>query len=71
MDIVAEYAKWVVVLNEGEKLCEGPPREVFSQIKLLETAYLKPPMIFSLFHALNLPPVLTVDEAYNFIKKVT
>ncbi|MEM1589968.1 MAG: energy-coupling factor transporter ATPase [Candidatus Bathyarchaeia archaeon] len=75
MNLVAEYAEQVIVLRNGEILCEGTPKEVFAQSELLEKTYLRPPQITRL--ALKLPEyrnifgaALTVDEMYNTIVKL-
>ena len=30
MELVAEYASWVIVMHDGRVLLDGPPRQVFS-----------------------------------------
>ncbi|MEM3703475.1 MAG: energy-coupling factor transporter ATPase [Candidatus Bathyarchaeia archaeon] len=75
MNLAAEYAERVIVLRNGEILCEGTPKEVFAQTEVLEKTYLRAPQITRL--ALKLPEyneifgtVLTVDEMYNAIVKL-
>lgn len=69
MNLAAEYSERVIVLKEGEILCEGSPREVFLQTETLEKTYLKPPQITRLAQRLAeygiSGTVLTVDEMYN------
>ncbi|MFQ6080503.1 MAG: ABC transporter ATP-binding protein [Candidatus Bathyarchaeia archaeon] len=69
MNLAAEYSERVIVLKDGEILCEGPPGEVFSQVEMLEKTYLEPPQITRLAQRLTefgIPStLLTVDEMYN------
>lgn len=53
MDIVAHYAKRVVVMNDGNVLTDGTVKEVFSNPGLLEKANVKPPQITRLAQSLN------------------
>jgi energy-coupling factor transport system ATP-binding protein len=74
MNLAAEYSERVVVLKNGEILCEGPPRKVFLQTETLEKTYLKPPQITRFAQKLTQygisDAVLTVDEMYNMLVKV-
>lgn len=75
MNLVAEYAKRIVVLRNGEILCDGPTREVFSQSELLGTTYLRPPQVTrlgQLLSAYGIPgDVLTVDEMRSILAQLT
>ncbi|HBI55407.1 MAG TPA: energy-coupling factor ABC transporter ATP-binding protein, partial [Firmicutes bacterium] len=53
MDIVAEYAKRVVVMTGGRVLSEGSVQEVFAQTELLEKANIKPPQVTRLAQRLE------------------
>ncbi|MDD2281966.1 MAG: ATP-binding cassette domain-containing protein [Eubacteriales bacterium] len=53
MDIVAEYAKRVVVMTGGRVLSEGSVQEVFAQTDLLEKANIKPPQVTRLAQRLE------------------
>ncbi|WP_170138237.1 energy-coupling factor ABC transporter ATP-binding protein [Anaerobacterium chartisolvens] len=53
MDIVAQYAKRVVVMNDGKVLTDGTVKEVFANPELLEQANVKPPQITRLAQALK------------------
>lgn len=68
MDIVAEYAKRVVVMNGGRVLSEGSVKEVFSKANLLEEANIKPPQITRLAQSLEgegfTNNVISADELY-------
>jgi len=48
MNLVALYAKRVVVLRQGEKILDGPTHEVFRETEILKTAYIKSPQIYRL-----------------------
>jgi energy-coupling factor transport system ATP-binding protein len=73
MDLVCEYAKRVIVMNDGRILTEGSPREVFTKAEILREAFLAQPVIMDLFSLLrrdySLPAsILTVDEAVTVLK---
>jgi energy-coupling factor transport system ATP-binding protein len=53
MDIVAEYAKRVVVMHEGKIVTQGTVKEVFAQSGKLLEANIKPPQITRLAQALG------------------
>jgi energy-coupling factor transporter ATP-binding protein EcfA2 len=48
MDLVAQFARRVVVMHAGNILSEGPPMRVFSELPLLRQASLSQPDIYSL-----------------------
>jgi energy-coupling factor transport system ATP-binding protein len=73
MDLVCEYAKRVIVMNDGIILTEGSPREVFAKADILREAFLAQPVVMELFDRLRkdfpMPEsVLTVDEAVAVLK---
>lgn len=79
VNLVQEYADKVFVMDEGNIIGCGTPREIFSDKILLEKAHLKLPLITQLFEKLNENDIikiennnypLTVDEAYRKIKKL-
>lgn len=53
MDIVARYARRVVVMVDGRILADGPTRKVLRQRDLLGRAHLKPPSIVGLSQLLS------------------
>lgn len=69
MDIVAQYAKRVVVMNDGKVLTEGTVKEAFSNPELLEKANVMPPQITRLAQSLKRygfrNDVITSDEMYE------
>jgi energy-coupling factor transporter ATP-binding protein EcfA2 len=77
MELIAEYAKRLVVMRGGKMLLDGSTRNVFSQPKVLQESSIKPPQITTLGQSLSkyrVPPdVLTVEEMETIlaIKKVS
>ena len=77
MELIAEYAKRLVVMKSGKMLLDGSTRNVFSQPKMLQESSIKPPQITSLGQALSkysVPPdILSVEEMETIltIKKVS
>lgn len=64
MDLVAEFAKRVIVMGTGEVLLDGTPKEVYSQPEILAKTFVRPPQIARLgleMHWKDLP--MTVAEA--------
>lgn len=74
MNIVAQYARRVVALAQGQVLADGTTREVFSQPDLLAKTFVKPPQITSLAQSLDgygFPKdILAVDEMYQAFREV-
>ena len=69
MRVVAEYAKRVIVMNEGKVVMDGTPYEVFSHKEELEKIYIRPPSVYELSLRLRdtgMKETLTVNE---FIKE--
>ena len=69
MKLVAEFARQVLVLDQGRTLAYGPTRQLFQQEAILRQAFLAPPPITAL--ARRMRPYglrgdsLTVDEFYQ------
>lgn len=62
MQLVAEWASRVIVLNKGRVIADTTPFDLFSDETLLRTASLVEPQIVTLCHCLKLNPVeLTID----------
>ena len=77
MEDVAEYAKRLLVMNNGQIIMDDTPREIFKAYKDLETIGLSAPQVTYIAHALAergfLPydtNVMTVEEAKKEILKV-
>lgn len=70
MDIVAQYAKRVIVMNEGEMLLQGRTRDVFAQENVLKQAHLDVPFVTRWSNRLQ-KTLLSVAEAQRvFVKEV-
>ena len=73
MEDVARYVSRLVVMNHGEKVFDGTPREVFRHYKELEAMGLAAPQITYVVHALRergIPvdeDITTVEEARDAI----
>lgn len=73
MEDVARYADRLLVMNHGEKVFDGTPREVFSHYKELEAMGLAAPQVTYLVHNLKArgiavdESITTVDEAREAI----
>ncbi|QQK06954.1 energy-coupling factor ABC transporter ATP-binding protein [Miniphocaeibacter halophilus] len=69
MDIVAEYAKWLVVMHQGEIIIEGTLKDVYSETKKLEKASLKPPQVTRIAQSLSKygfkKDIINVEEFYT------
>ena len=57
MQLVADWATRVIVLEQGRILADLPPRELFSQPELLQRARLRPPQITELGIELGMSPL--------------
>lgn len=75
MEDIARYVERIIVMNQGEKLFDGVPKEVFSHYKELEAIGLAAPQITYIMHALKEKGLeadtsaITVEEARNSILK--
>lgn len=75
MEDIARYVERILVMNQGEKVFDGAPKEVFSHYKELEAIGLAAPQITYIMHALRENGLwtdltaITVEEAKNSILK--
>ncbi len=73
MELAAEYASRVIILNHGKVILDGPPHEVFTQIEKLREAFLRPPQVTLLAEKLSkygIPKgILTVDTMYKCLEE--
>ena len=75
MEDVASYVERIIVLNRGEKMLDGTPREVFRHYKELEKVGLAAPQVTYVMHELkergfDLPPdATTIKEAADEIMR--
>lgn len=68
MELVAEYARWVIVMHDGRVLLDGPPRQVFARTEELRSTAISPPPVTRLGLTLGLDPLpITVPEARDAI----
>jgi energy-coupling factor transport system ATP-binding protein len=76
MEDIARYADRIMVMNHGEKIFDGAPKEVFRHYKELEKVGLAAPQVTYIVHALRehgVPvseDVTTVAEAKAAILEV-
>lgn len=76
MEDIARYADRLMVMNHGEKVFDGPPREVFRHYRELETMGLAAPQVTYIVHGLRergVPidqDITTVEEAREAIVKL-
>lgn len=76
MEDIAKYVDRLIVMNRGEKMFDGTPKEVFAHYKELETVGLAAPQVTYIMHALREKgfPVdetaTTIDEAVEEIMKI-
>lgn len=72
MQLVAQYAKRVILMGKGSIMADGGPREVLSQSSLLAETYLKPPQITCLAQKLanyGIPEnIISVDELLEVLR---
>jgi cobalt/nickel transport system ATP-binding protein len=74
-EAIPELADRIIVINHGEKLCEGKTSEVLQDKKMLEASGLEPPTIVDLFGELKAQGYisevpLTVAEAKEILLKL-
>ena len=74
MPIVAQYARRVIVMGQGQIMADGPTPEVFTQSDILESTFLAPPQITQLAQAAQSlgfdPGTLTVEGMLDQYKKL-
>ena len=62
MKLVAEYARSVALIRNGEVLAVGPTRRVLADLELMGRAGLEPPQVVRLSQMVLGEPALTVEE---------
>lgn len=70
MDFIYEYCDYVYVLNKGEIIDKGIPREIFLNENTLKKANLKEPWLVKIHKNLNIPLFKNEEEFYNFKNKI-
>ena len=53
MEDIAKYVERIIVMNRGEKMLDGTPKEVFSHYKELEKVGLAAPQVTYVMHDLK------------------
>ena len=75
MEDVARYVERIIVMNRGEKMLDGTPREVFRHYKELEKVGLAAPQVTYVMHDLKergfdlSPDATTIEEAAHEIMR--
>lgn len=75
MEDIARYVDRIIVMNHGEKMLDGAPREVFAHYKELEKVGLAAPQVTYVMHDLKergfavSPDATTIEEAADEIMK--
>ena len=75
MEDVARYVERIIVMNKGNKLYDGTPKEVFAQYQGLEKIGLAAPQVTYIMHSLQekgfrlKTDATTVEEAAEEIMK--
>ena len=76
MEDIAKYVDRIVVMNKGNKMYDGTPKEVFAKYKELEKIGLAAPQVTYMMHALRAKGIpvdveaTTIREASDEISKV-
>lgn len=69
MQLVADWASRVIVMNRGKVIFDGSAKELFKSKDILETANLVPPQIVELSHELNISEIaLSVSHICKRVK---
>lgn len=70
MQLVADWATRVIVMNEGKIIFDGCTKELFKNKEVLSKANLVPPQIVELSHELNMDDMVLSIEDVKSINKV-
>ena len=77
MEDIAMYASRIIVMDDGEKILDGNPGEVFSNRDILKKSGLDVPEITSIMDVLiekgngARKEILTMDDAVDYLSKAT
>jgi cobalt ECF transporter T component CbiQ len=75
INLAAMIASRIIILNEGEIVADGTPRDILSNKQLLESARLEPPILTQLFQQVFRDPSqnqqipVTVEEAVGMLRR--
>ena len=64
VEVMAQYANKVVVMNEGEILLNGTPKEVFSNVKLIQELGLRMPQVAEYSYSLEQRGLIDLGGVY-------
>lgn len=67
MEVVSDFAERIVVMADGRILDRGRTHELFSNIELMQCAYVEPPQVIELSHRL----ASSVSPAFAQVSEVT
>jgi energy-coupling factor transporter ATP-binding protein EcfA2/energy-coupling factor transporter transmembrane protein EcfT len=75
INLAADIAKRIIILNNGEIMADGPARQIFTDMDLLGSARLEPPILTRLFqqladaegHRETIP--VTIEEAVRRLRQ--
>jgi energy-coupling factor transporter ATP-binding protein EcfA2 len=68
MELVAEWATRVIVMNAGQVIADVSPGEIFADAELIERARIYPPQVVWLSNALEISPVqLSVESMAEYL----
>jgi len=68
-EVAGRFADRIVVMNQGEIIADGHPRDVFIQDKILGRSGLKKPVCLQLSQELYGGSALTVEEVVNHVRQ--
>jgi cobalt/nickel transport system ATP-binding protein len=74
INLAAVIASRIIILNDGEIVADGAPRDILANKHLLESARLEPPILTQLFQQVCMGPSLnqqipvTVEEAVRLLR---
>lgn len=72
IEYVAPICRRLIVLDNGEKIAEGPTREILGNKELLDRVHMRPPQVTELAQNLRLAqegPPMTVEEGVSLIRQ--
>ncbi|NYT05180.1 MAG: ATP-binding cassette domain-containing protein [Methanomicrobiales archaeon] len=71
VDLAYRWADEIILVKDGNLLCQGPPDRVFADGQLLDDARLKPPVLLELFRELVQRNLIGTDKVPRSILDVT
>jgi energy-coupling factor transport system ATP-binding protein len=79
VEVMAEYADRIIVMNQGEIILNGPPEEVFQQVEVLKGIGLRVPQVTEMAYQLQaqgawadgMPFPVTTEKALEALAQIT